>query len=149
MHSRRGVLTSGSPGPDGDDAEGDPRRCLGAYYGFTGALAEQIIAVALTTPRAVAAAVADFAHVGCDELLLSPATPISRRSRATGAGKHVAGDRGRPDRTPSLRATCTGVFVGINDTGYRGDTGSFEKPGEGHRGRQRVAGSPAAPGTPE
>lgn len=59
----------------GDDAEGHARRYLGDYYAFLGPYAEQVAAGALTTPKAVAEALAAFADAGCDELIAFPCNP--------------------------------------------------------------------------
>ncbi|MGH3373282.1 MAG: LLM class flavin-dependent oxidoreductase [Actinoallomurus sp.] len=59
----------------GDDADGHAHRYLTDYYAFAGDFAEQIAAGALTSPDAVAGAVAGFADAGCDELILFPCNP--------------------------------------------------------------------------
>jgi alkanesulfonate monooxygenase SsuD/methylene tetrahydromethanopterin reductase-like flavin-dependent oxidoreductase (luciferase family) len=59
----------------GDDAERHARRYLDDYYGFTGDLAEQIVAGALTSQQAVADAIAGFEGAGSDELILFPCHP--------------------------------------------------------------------------
>jgi hypothetical protein len=59
----------------GDDVEAHVRGYLGGYYSFLGEWVEQIIAGALTTPQAVADAVAAFDAAGCDELILFPCNP--------------------------------------------------------------------------
>ena len=59
----------------GADAEEHARRYLGDYYGFVGDYVERVIGSALTTPEAVADAVARFGAAGCDELILFPCNP--------------------------------------------------------------------------
>jgi alkanesulfonate monooxygenase SsuD/methylene tetrahydromethanopterin reductase-like flavin-dependent oxidoreductase (luciferase family) len=59
----------------GDDAEGHAQRYLGDYYGFLGDYADQIAAGALTSPQAVAEAMAGYEQAGCDELILFPCNP--------------------------------------------------------------------------
>jgi alkanesulfonate monooxygenase SsuD/methylene tetrahydromethanopterin reductase-like flavin-dependent oxidoreductase (luciferase family) len=59
----------------GDDAAGHAGRYLGDYYAFLGDFADQIIAGALTSPRAVADAITAYTDAGCDELILFPCNP--------------------------------------------------------------------------
>jgi alkanesulfonate monooxygenase SsuD/methylene tetrahydromethanopterin reductase-like flavin-dependent oxidoreductase (luciferase family) len=59
----------------GPDAEAHARGYLSDYYGFAGEYVDQIVAGALTSPRAVADAVAGYAGAGCDELILFPCNP--------------------------------------------------------------------------
>ena len=59
----------------GVDAEAHARRYLGDYYAFAKEYVDQIVAGALTSPQAVAEAIADYAEAGCDELVLFPCNP--------------------------------------------------------------------------
>ncbi|MEW9548052.1 LLM class flavin-dependent oxidoreductase [Nonomuraea sp. NPDC050783] len=53
----------------GDDVVADARAAMGAYYAFTGR-AEQMVAQLLTTPDAIRGAIARFADLGADEVML-------------------------------------------------------------------------------
>lgn len=59
----------------GRDAEDQARRYLGDYYSFLGDFAEQIVAGALTSARALGHAIAEFEDAGCDEMILFPCHP--------------------------------------------------------------------------
>jgi alkanesulfonate monooxygenase SsuD/methylene tetrahydromethanopterin reductase-like flavin-dependent oxidoreductase (luciferase family) len=59
----------------GADGEAHAQRYLSDYYGFVGDFVDRIVGSALTTPEAVADAVAAFQAAGCDELILFPCNP--------------------------------------------------------------------------
>ncbi len=59
----------------GADAEAHARGYLGDYYSFASEYVDQIVAGALTSPKAVADAVAGYSDAGCDELILFPCNP--------------------------------------------------------------------------
>jgi alkanesulfonate monooxygenase SsuD/methylene tetrahydromethanopterin reductase-like flavin-dependent oxidoreductase (luciferase family) len=59
----------------GADAAGHARSYLGDYYSFAGDYVERVVDGALTSPEAVADAVAGFRAAGCDELILFPCNP--------------------------------------------------------------------------
>jgi alkanesulfonate monooxygenase SsuD/methylene tetrahydromethanopterin reductase-like flavin-dependent oxidoreductase (luciferase family) len=63
-------------GPDGPE---DADRHLRSYYAFAGPVAEYIARAALTTPRAVADAVAGYERAGCDEVILVPCSTDTRQ----------------------------------------------------------------------
>ncbi|WP_433465309.1 LLM class flavin-dependent oxidoreductase [Spirillospora sp. CA-128828] len=76
----------------GPDAEYHARRYLGDYYGFTGDFAEQIVAGALTSPKAVTDVMTAYEDAGCDEMILFPCNPdlaqISLIVEAARADRH-------------------------------------------------------------